>query len=195
MEIAKLHRDLGATTIYVTHDQVEAMTLADRIVVLRAGVIEQVGTPDEIYHQPRHRFVAGFTGSPPMNFVDASIVTNDGRVMLNLVNDLRLPLPEALLGAVQNRVGSEVEFGIRPENLHLANSETPADWPRLSLKVELIEPMGAENLVHFALCRRSIVGRFGNAIRPAPGTLLDVAINPEKMHLFDKASGETLNRF
>ena len=194
-EIKKLHHRLKGTTIYVTHDQVEAMTLADRIVVLRAGVIVQVGTPDEIYHQPQHRFVAGFTGSPPMNFVDASIVTNDGRVILNLVNDLRLPLPEALLGAVQNRVGSEVEFGIRPENLHLSNSETPADWPRLSLKVELIEPMGAENLVHFALCRRSIVGRFGNAIRPAPGTLLDVAINPEKMHLFDKASGETLNRF
>ncbi len=194
-EIKKLHHRLKGTTIYVTHDQVEAMTLADRIVVLRAGVIVQVGTPDEIYHQPRHRFVAGFTGSPPMNFVDASVVSDNGQVMLNLVSDHRLPLPETLSRAVEERVGDEVEFGIRPENLHLANSEPPADWPKLSLKVELIEPMGAENLVHFALCKNSLVGRFGNHVRPAPGTLIDVVLDPTKMHLFDKQSGETLNRF
>ena len=171
------------------------MTLADRIVVLRAGVIVQVGTPDEIYHQPRHRFVAGFTGSPPMNFVDAGVVAGDGRPMLNLDGTHYLPLPDALLPAIQDRLGTEVEFGIRPENLHLADSATPADWPKLSLQVELIEPMGAENLVHFALGQHAIVGRFGNAVRPAPGTQIEVAIEPEKMHLFDKASGTTLNPF
>lgn len=194
-EIKKLHHRLKGTTIYVTHDQVEAMTLADRIVVLRAGVIVQVGTPDEIYHQPRHRFVAGFTGSPPMNFVDAAVTTDDGRAVLNLDGKHRLPLPDTLRPAIENYAGNDVEFGIRPENLHLADSATPANWPKLSLQVELIEPMGAENLVHFALGQHAIVGRFGNAVRPAPGTQIEVAIEPEKMHLFDKASGATLNFF
>jgi len=194
-EIKKLHHRLKGTTIYVTHDQVEAMTLADRIVVLHAGVIVQVGTPDEIYHQPRHRFVAGFTGSPPMNFIDASILSCEGKTLLNLVSDHRLALPEPLSQVVQERIGQDVEFGIRPENLHLAHADTPAHWPRLSLKVELIEPMGAENLVHFALCQHSLIGRFGNHIRPAPGTLLDVTFDPGNLHLFDKESGETLNPF
>ena len=194
-EIKKLHHRLKGTTIYVTHDQVEAMTLADRIVVLRAGVIVQVGTPDEIYHQPRHRFVAGFTGSPPMNFIDAEIICADGRSMLKLASDHCLPLPATLSGIASERPGNCVEFGIRPENLHLAGNATPSDWPRLALKVELIEPMGAENLVHFALGQRSVVGRFGNTVRPAPGTLIELTLDPEKMHLFDKESGETLNRF
>ncbi|WP_263770229.1 ABC transporter ATP-binding protein [Propionivibrio soli] len=192
-EIKKQHHRLKGTTIYVTHDQVEAMTLADRIVVLRAGIIVQVGTPDEIYHHPRHRFVAGFTGSPPMNFVDATVVAADGETMLNLVSHHRLPLPPSLLQAAGDQIGRGVEFGIRPENVHLAGIGTPAHWPRLSLAVELIEPMGAENLVHFALCQHALIGRFGNDVRPAPGTLLEVALDSDKMHLFDKETGQALD--
>jgi len=194
-EIKKLHHRLRGTIIYVTHDQVEAMTLADRIVVLRAGLIVQVGTPDEIYHKPLHRFVAEFTGSPPMNFIEAVVVKDDGKAALNLLSGHRLRLPPALAEAVKSHVGRTVEFGIRPENLHLACADTPADWPVLSLMVELVEPMGAENLLHFSLCKNSLVGRFGNTVRPAPDSMLNVAFDPNKFHLFDKDSGDTLSRY
>lgn len=194
-EIKKLHRRLKGTIIYVTHDQVEAMTLADRIVVLRAGVIVQVGTPDAIYHQPRHRFVAEFTGSPAMNLVEAMVVDQHGKMALELLGGHHLPLPPALGEAAKGHVDRAVEFGIRPESLQLACADTPAEWPMLSLTVELVEPMGAENLVHFSLSKKSLVGRFGNAVRPPPDTRLAVAFNPGQFYLFDQDSGETLNRY
>ena len=194
-EIKKLHLRLKGTIIYVTHDQVEAMTLADRIVVLRAGLIVQVGTPDEIYHKPQHRFVAEFTGSPPMNFVEAMVIDDEGTLGLRLPSGHHLPLPTSLGEDAKGHLGRSVEFGIRPENLRLASYDTPSDWPVLSLTAELVEPMGAENLVHFSLCTSSLVGRFGNTVRPLPDSQIGIAFDPNQFHLFDKGSGEALNRY
>lgn len=194
-EIKKLHQRVKGTIIYVTHDQVEAMTLADRIVVLRAGNIVQVGSPDEIYHKPKHRFVAEFTGSPSMNILEADVVVDDGRIALDLVCDHRIAVPDSLASVLQGRVGQKVEFGIRPENLHVAGAGTPSDWPVVSLRVELVEPMGAENLLHFSLCKGALIGRFGNSVRPAQGTKIDVAFDAERFHVFDCETGMALNDY
>ncbi len=131
-QIARLHRDLSATMIFVTHDQVEAMTLATRIVVLRAGAIEQVGTPREIYHDPANTFVAGFMGSPPMNLIPAT-ATETG---------LRLPSGATLPLAAPAAPGTAVTFGIRPEHL------TPADDGPVAGTVSLVEHLGDETIVH-----------------------------------------------
>jgi multiple sugar transport system ATP-binding protein len=192
-EIKKLHRRTGGTIIYVTHDQVEAMTLADRIVVLKAGDVVQVGTPDEIYHHPKHRFVAEFTGAPPMNMLDATIVDDGGpRILLNC--GMRLTLSGPLADAAAPYVGKAVAFGIRPENLKFADASTPADWPVLNLPVDLVEGMGAENLVHFALGGGTVVGRFDATTRPREGATVDVAFNPAAFHLFDKTTERALVR-
>ncbi len=194
-EIKKLHQRLRGTIIYVTHDQVEAMTLADRIVVLRAGLIVQIGTPDEIYHQPQHRFVAGFTGSPPMNFIDARLIETEENIQLHLNETQKIPLSEQLAASLladnpnKNRA---IEFGIRPENLRLKNAETPTDWSYLALPVELIEPMGAENLIHFTLGNQSLIGRFAHTIRPKIGSALEIAFDPAQFHFFDPESGVSL---
>jgi multiple sugar transport system ATP-binding protein len=131
-QIARLHRDLAATMIFVTHDQVEAMTLATRIVVLRAGAIEQVGTPREIYHDPANTFVAGFMGSPPMNLLPATVT--DGGLRLASGPTLAVPAPTS--------PGTAVTFGIRPEHL------TPADDGPITGTVSLVEHLGDETIVH-----------------------------------------------
>ena len=187
-EIKKLHKRTKGTIIYVTHDQVEAMTLADRIVVLRAGHIIQVGTPDEIYHRPAHRFVAEFTGSPPMTLIEARIEPSQDGLMVVVDGVAPLPLPPHLMPGAQNYVGSEVMFGIRPENLHLADGSLSPRWPVLPLTVELVEPMGAENLLHFAFGKADLIGRFGASLRPAEGSILTIAFDPARFHLFDKES-------
>jgi multiple sugar transport system ATP-binding protein len=184
-EIKKLHRRTGGTIIYVTHDQVEAMTLADRIVVLKSGDVVQVGTPDEIYHHPRHRFVAEFTGSPPMNLIEAVIEVEGDTVRARLAEGRALPLPPALAEAGRRYAGQTVLFGIRPEHLKLAGSDTPPGWPVLDLQIDLVEGMGAENLVHFWLAGRTIVGRFESHVRPADESVIKVAFNPAGFHLSD----------
>ena len=189
-EIKKLHRRVQETIIYVTHDQVEAMTLADRIVVLQAGRIMQVGTPDEIYGQPLHRFVAGFIGSPPMNFLPARLAQQGADVMLRIANAAAVPLPPALAQRWQPHVGRELEFGIRPEDLSLSRQH--ADWPVVEAEVELVELLGAENLVTFKLGTHEIKARLGPTARPAPGSMLPIAMDPKRFHLFDLASGAAL---
>ena len=189
-EIKKLHRRVRETVIYVTHDQVEAMTLADRIVVLQAGRIVQVGTPDEIYGSPQHRFVAGFTGSPPMNFLPASLLQQDGQVLLQIANAQPLVLPEALARRWQSHAGRPVEFGIRPENLSLAPQHS--DWPVIEAEVELVELLGAENLVTLKLGAYELKARLAPDVRPSAGTRLSIALDPSHFHLFDQLSGEVV---
>jgi multiple sugar transport system ATP-binding protein len=191
-EIKKLHRRTGGTIIYVTHDQVEAMTLADRIVVLKNGDVVQVGTPDEIYHHPRHRFVAEFTGSPPMNLIDAVIEVDGDAVRARFAEGCALPLPPALAAAGRGYAGEAVVFGVRPEHLRLAGCDTPATWPALDLKIDLVEGMGAENLVHFSLAGRTIVGRFDSDVRPADDSVIKVAFNPAGFHLCDAKTDRAL---
>jgi multiple sugar transport system ATP-binding protein len=182
-EIKRLHQRLGATIIYVTHDQVEAMTLADRIAVLSGGRRMQYDTPDAVYNRPAALFVAGFTGAPPMNLCECTLV--DGHA--DLVG-LRVPLPAAL--AERARHAPALTFGVRPENVRLAPAG-PADVA-VQAQVQLLEPLGAETLVTFKLGQAEIVARCPAAFKDKPGSTVTVHLSPHELHLFDRASGVAL---
>lgn len=177
-EIKKLHQMIGTTIVYVTHDQVEAMTLADRIVILRGGEIEQVGTPDDVYDRPASLFVGGFVGSPAMNFVRAS---RDGDCLV-LAGGERMSL--AAFGRSTDRVGTDVLLGIRPEHF-TARDDAPA---RLSGDVSLVEPLGADTLVHVAVADRTVTARVSPHFRPRIGERLNIGFDPAQVHLFDPQS-------
>ncbi len=195
-EIKKLHQRVKATTIYVTHDQVEAMTLAERIVVLSAGRIMQVGTPEQIYHHPVSKFVAGFTGSPPMNFLPAVLDTVVGSACIKL-GQASLPLPAALAGKLGQSTGQALELGIRPEDIWLdakpANAADPANRAALKVSVVVVEPLGAETLVTLQCDTGEMVARMPPNVRFAPGAEMTVYFDLDKLHLFDPASGMALN--
>ncbi len=182
-EIKRLHQRLGATIIYVTHDQVEAMTLADRIAVLSAGHKMQYDTPDAIYNRPAALFVAGFTGAPPMNLVDCTVT--DGAADLGGV---RVPLPADLAARAAGR--TPLKFGVRPENLRLASAAGDIAVPA---EVSLLEPLGAETLVTMKLGGTEMVARCPASFRPPPGTAVTLHVNPMHLHLFDAASGAALH--
>jgi multiple sugar transport system ATP-binding protein len=182
-EIKRLHQRLGATIIYVTHDQVEAMTLADRIAVLSAGRLMQYDTPSGIYNRPAARFVAGFTGAPAMNLVEC--VLYEGYADLG---DLRVPLPFELARRAAGHV--KLTLGVRPENLRMA-SAGPQDIA-LPAQVVLLEPLGAETLVTLRLGRCEMVARGPASFTHAPGTDLTVHVAGEHLHLFDAASGAAI---
>ncbi len=176
-EIKRLHERLGATMIYVTHDQVEAMTLADRIAVLSAGRKMQYDTPDVIYNRPAALFVAGFTGAPPMNLVDARVDAGHA----DLGDGVRLPLPERLAAR-----GGTCKLGVRPENLRLAAEPGDISVPA---QVSLLEPLGPETLVTLRLGASEVIARLAASFRQAPGTPVQLNLNPAHLHLFDPASG------
>jgi sn-glycerol 3-phosphate transport system ATP-binding protein len=186
VEIKRLQQNLGTTSIYVTHDQIEAMTLADRLAVLNEGRVEQLGTPIELYEHPATTFVAGFIGSPAMNFL-AARVADDGRAV-ELPGGDRLPLAgNGFAGAS----GREVSVGIRPE--HLESVETAAGVCHLT--VDLVEQLGADTLVHghFGNDRTELTARL-RGIRMLPrGEVVPLAVAAEYLHLFDCASGRRLD--
>jgi multiple sugar transport system ATP-binding protein len=186
VEIKRLHQRLGATTIYVTHDQVEAMTLADRIVVLRAGEIVQVGSPDDIYNRPAARFVAGFTGSPPMNFTPARLEGGGSRVRLAGVADLALPV-----GRQGGQDDREVLFGIRPEDIALPGAAGGERAP-IEVTVQLVEPLGSDLLAILAIGDAEVTGRFPPDCGLKVGERRTVTLDMAKFHLFDPASGNAL---
>ena len=179
-EIKRLHQRLGATIIYVTHDQVEAMTLADRIAVLSGGHLMQYDTPGAIYNRPAALFVAGFTGAPPMNLADCSLAADRGDL-----GGAQIRVPAGL--AERARRCATLKFGIRPENITLA--ATQADAQRVPALVSLLEPLGAETLVTLRIGAAEMVARAPASFRDKPGTALDVYLNPEHLHLFDADSG------
>ena len=183
-EIKKLHQRIGATTIYVTHDQVEAMTLAQRIVVLSGGNIMQVGTPDQIYNQPVSKFVAGFTGSPPMNFLQGVINRNGDRIAVRLNDGVSLELPSDRRASGTD--GQQVELGIRPEDVR---ADATAGAVRIDAKVVVAEPLGAETLVTFTCSGGEIVARMPPNIAFSPGNATGIFLDMGKSHLFDRASG------
>jgi multiple sugar transport system ATP-binding protein len=186
VEIKKLHQRIGATTIYVTHDQVEAMTLAQRIVVLSGGNIMQVGTPDEIYNQPKSRFVAGFTGSPPMNFLIGTVQAAGDTVAIALDGGASIVLPDAWRARLAAHGGKAVEFGIRPEDVGVEEKPNAA---RVDAKVVVVEPLGAETLVTFACAGGELVSRLAPSFHFAPGDSARVSLDLRKCHVFDKTSG------
>jgi multiple sugar transport system ATP-binding protein len=183
-EIKRLHQRLGATIIYVTHDQVEAMTMADRIAVLSAGRKMQYDTPDNIYNRPAALFVAGFTGAPAMNLVDCTLA--GGRA--DLGGGAQIVVPQAL--AQRANGAASLKFGVRPENITLSRQH--GDDIEVPAEVSLLEPLGAETLATLKIGGAEMIARCHAGFREAPGTRLPVHMNPRHMHLFDSATGRAL---
>ena len=181
-EIKRLHQRLGATIIYVTHDQVEAMTMADRIAVLSAGRLMQYDTPDAIYNRPAALFVAGFTGAPPMNLIDVTLI--DGQADLQ---GLRLPLPRDLAARAP---AAPLKLGVRPENLRLARaSEHDLALPA---EVVLLEPLGAETLVTLKVGGSELIARLAADFRQPAGSSATLHLHPQHLHLFNAETGSAV---
>jgi multiple sugar transport system ATP-binding protein len=183
-EIKRLHQAIGTTIIYVTHDQVEAMTLADRIVILKGGEIEQVGTPDDVYNTPASIFVGGFIGSPAMNFANGTIRNGD----LAFDGGARISLQARPSGKTSALEGRDVIVGIRPEHFGPAT-----EGQALSGRVQVVEPLGSDTLIHFTLGQSMLTARVAPEMRPAPGETLSIGVDPSRIHLFDAKTERALN--
>ncbi len=193
IEIKKVHQKVRTTTVYVTHDQVEAMTLADRVVVMSNGVIEQVGAPNELYHNPRTRFVAGFIGSPAMNFVPCRLEPNGQSLTLRLGENITLPVPpERAKRYASHAANGKLELGIRPEHLTEARTSPAPGIVPFEAKLDVTEPMGMETYVYFDLAGVPACGRVSPTAGARDGETLPMAIDLNNMHLIDQASGRVL---
>jgi multiple sugar transport system ATP-binding protein len=193
-EISKLHKRLGTTFVYVTHDQVEAMTMADRIVVMKDGLIQQVDTPQNLYENPCNTFVAGFIGAPQMNFIDAVVVkTKDG--FAAKFGEVYLPAPAGRIrpDTISTYENKEVIVGIRPECLHVEQSFMEMDSACvMDVKVDLAELMGSEVFL-YVLCEGvSLIAKIPSRLRPGEGQALKLALDCDQLHLFDKQTGVVL---
>jgi multiple sugar transport system ATP-binding protein len=192
-EIKKVHQKVRTTTVYVTHDQVEAMTLADRVVVMNQGLIEQVGPPNELYHSPKTRFVAGFIGSPAMNFLPARVENNGSGLAIRLTDQLTFPVPDARRGRYEPFAGKGgVLLGLRPEHItevrpHLEPGQVPFD-----AGLEVTEPMGMETLVYFHVNGTQVCGRVNPNAGAKDGAALRLAADLNNMHLIDEQTGRVL---
>jgi multiple sugar transport system ATP-binding protein len=186
VEIKKLHDRLGTTAIYVTHDQVEAMTLGDRVVVMKDGFVQQVGEPLDLYNQPANRFVAGFIGSPAMNFATVNVSEANGSLWA--ANEgMRIKVPAQIAGRVARYVGQTSILGIRPEDLRIASSADPADLS-FDAVVEVVEPLGSEILLDMAVGPAMMVAAVEPTVRAKVRDRLRLAVNPERLHFFDSAT-------
>jgi sn-glycerol 3-phosphate transport system ATP-binding protein len=180
LEIQKLHRALKTTSIFVTHDQVEAMTLADRMIVMNAGRVEQIGRPIDVYDAPASLFVAGFIGSPAMNFLPGKRAGD----AVAIGGEVRVPLPAALRAVASDGI----TVGVRPEHLLPGEGEGPV----LRFKVDTVEALGADSLVHGMLGPDMVVARVEGHATPEPGASLAFHARPGKLYFFDSASGKRL---
>ena len=191
-EISKLHHRLMATMIYVTHDQVEAMTMGDRIVVMKDGLIQQVAAPIDLYENPVNQFVAGFIGSPPMNFFDGRIEAANGALHFREAH-FSLQLPEPHAKQMADCVDKEVVFGIRPEDIKDAeNLPDPDPTCLFKARVEVVEPMGAEIFLYLNTGSHAFTARVDAHDRAVEDQVLQLLANMEKSHFFDKKTGEIL---
>ncbi len=194
-EIARLHRQLEATMIYVTHDQVEAMTLGDRIVVLKDGQVQQIAPPMHLYAHPTNRFVAGFIGSPGMNFIEGrlSLTAGDTLSFQSVDNRIAFPLAREHRASLGASVGRRVVLGIRPEDISVVAEEpAPERVAGERFSLEMLEPMGNEVFVHARRGNVRVIARVPPQELPAPGTEVYLGFFLEKMHFFDVETGEAL---
>lgn len=195
-EIAKLHQKLGTTFIYVTHDQTEAMTMGDRIVVMKDGIIQQVDTPQALYERPCNKFVAGFLGSPQMNFIDATLKKSGAKYVVEFGSRVKftVEVPESKAAPVlENYVGKEVIMGIRPESVHdeemyLSNATTGI----IECDVDITEMMGAETYLYLTCEDTPLTARVSPRSTAKANDKIKVAIDPNRIHLFDKETDETI---
>ena len=191
VQILKLHQRLQTTFIYVTHDQVEAMTMGDRIVVLNNGIVQQFDTPQTLYEHPVNLFVAGFIGSPAMNFLNVR-VGGDGQAALT-AEGFSVPVADGLLSQAGAQRGQEVVMGIRPEDLKDARFPGRDDLPKIRAKVDVVENMGSENFVYFTVGGKAFTARMDpRSADIQPGQTVDVAVDTGHIHLFDAKSEQAL---
>ena len=183
VELKRLHERLETTAIYVTHDQVEAMTLGDRVVVMKDGWIQQVGEPLELYGKPSNRFVAGFIGSPSMNFVEVTVADANGALWADTPG-FRVKVPPACAGRLGPYRGQRVTLGIRPEDLRVATGSDAADHS-FDTVVEVVEPLGSEILLDLKAGPNVIVARVDPTVRVKHSDKMRLALHPERVHFFD----------
>jgi multiple sugar transport system ATP-binding protein len=192
IEIKRVHQMVKTTTVYVTHDQVEAMTLADRVVVMNNGSIEQIAKPQELYHRPRTRFVAGFIGSPAMNFVRCRLEQNGSDLRVRLCDTISLPVPAARAMHFRQLAGSELIFGLRPEHITEPRRNDREQNCEFAVALDIVEPMGMETLVYFAIDGQQICGRVDPGCGAQARETMRLVANMDHMHLIDPATGAVL---
>jgi multiple sugar transport system ATP-binding protein len=202
-EISKIHKKLGTTFIYVTHDQTEAMTMGDRIVCMKDGIVQQVDTPQNLYENPANKFVAGFLGSPQMNFIDAVLKSANGKYVVEFGSEAtkssravkyEVVVPDSKVNdELKNYVGKEIVLGIRPENIHdeemfLSNATTGI----INCDVEITEMMGAETYLYLLCEGIPLTARVSPRSTAKPQDTIKVAIDPNRIHIFDKETEKTI---
>jgi multiple sugar transport system ATP-binding protein len=189
-EIKKVHQQVRTTTVYVTHDQVEAMTLADRVVVMNGGRIEQIGTPHELYHSPKTRFVAGFIGSPAMNFIPCRLVESAGALAVRMADGLALPVPAERTAIYRPHANRELIFGVRPE--HITETRSYGSGAEFAMPVDVVEPMGMETMVYFVIDGVEICARVTPEAALAPGERMRFMAEMRHMHLIDPETEQVI---
>lgn len=183
-ELQRIQNDLDATMIYVTHDQEEALTMSDRIVILNHGELQQIGTPEEVYDEPANRFVADFIGSPAMNFFDVTFT--DGRLV---GEGFEYDLPDASVTRIETKAtDSDLELGIRPEDIEI---DTAAE-NTISARVDVVENAGSDNYLYLDVAGQECRVRSPTDVKPAIGDTVTITFDPSNIHLFDRSSGENL---
>src|SRR5271167_419082 len=191
-EIKKVHQQVTTTTVYVTHDQVEAMTLADRVVVMNFGRIEQIGPPNELYHHPKTRFVAGFIGSPMMNMLPCRLVENGSGLTVRLSDKLSLPVPENRAARYRGHTAKDLMFGLRPEHITETRGRENGVGQEFSITLDVVEPMGMETMVFFTVEGIEVCGRVDPSAAKRSGEPMQLRANLDHMHLIDPATNAVL---
>jgi multiple sugar transport system ATP-binding protein len=183
-EISKLHTRLATTMVYVTHDQVEAMTMADRIVIMKDGLIQQIDEPLNVYDKPANLFVASFIGTPPMNSFSGSIKRENGKLLF-FDDVISVVLPDAWKEKAESYIDKKVVFGIRPEDLGSEEAEQQKDASKISANVEVVEPMGSETYLYLSIGSHSFIARVDAHRQTAVGENITLSCAMNKAHLFD----------
>jgi multiple sugar transport system ATP-binding protein len=191
-EIKRVHQMVKTTTVYVTHDQVEAMTLADRVVVMNGGAIEQIASPHDLYHHPKTRFVAGFIGSPAMNFIRCRVEQNGVGLRARLSDRISLPIPQTQTSRFQGLTGKELIFGLRPEHITEPRRSDCDQNCQFDTTLDVVEPMGMETMVYFTVDGQEICGRVDPDSARGPGESMRLFADMNRMHLIDPQSGAVL---
>jgi len=192
IELKKLHIRLQTTMIYVTHDQTEALTMGDRIVVMKDGIIHQIADPIRLYDKPVNKFVAGFIGSPPMNFIKGSVIKKEGRYYFN-EGKFRVRIVDSMAKVIEPYADKEVIFGIRPEDIYdkLFVTEAPAD-NTIKATCEVIEPMGSEAYLYLNTGKNQLIAKVGGHNKPTLNQDMDLVFDMSKIHFFDKDTESTI---
>ncbi len=191
-EIKRVHQMVKTTTIYVTHDQVEAMTLADRVVVMNNGSIEQTAKPQELYHHPKTRFVAGFIGSPAMNFLRCRVEQNGSGLRVRISDTISLPVPPSHSARFRSLTGKELIFGLRPEHITEPRRSGGDQNCEFVATLDVVEPMGMETMVYFNIDGQQICGRVDPGSGAEPRETMRLCANMDHMHLIDPSTGTVL---